>query len=107
MADKKKLVIDEFAGSVQTIDDVLLPPGAVPWLFGLIDIRENKLARIGGKLCLNDSSLSYEAVIDLEQLEFRDENFVYVHHSSQREIVESADLTPIGTAPDGIEEYGE
>lgn len=101
----EEMNIERFEGVNQAFGDAVLPAGATRWSYGFID-DEDALTRIGGKLCLPSSMNSYGQVIDLHHLEFESEEYVLVHHTSQRELYDTEDLDVEVSTADGVEEYG-
>ena len=104
--EEKKLKIDSFLGINQVMGDAVAPLGMSRYTYGLY-VEDESLERIGGKMCLHSSMKKNSMVIDITHLKFSDDvQYVMVHHSSSRELYDTADFdTSSGTA-DGIDEYG-
>jgi hypothetical protein len=91
------LVIEDFKGLNQVIDEIKLPSSHTPWAHGGYFNEKAEFERLQGKQ-LHSSVTTGGSVLTLKQLQFTDKDVLLVHQSSSY-LVES-DLTTLTSSED-------
>jgi hypothetical protein len=95
--EKTPLIIEDFEGCNQLIDDLTLKSESPPWMHGCFPNVKMNVERIPGKL-LASTATTGGHVLTLHQLEFTDRSVMLIHQSSNYSI--ETDLTNLMTEPD-------
>jgi hypothetical protein len=80
--DGNVLVVDDFAGVNNAIDEIKLPPNLVPWSQGGYYTERKEFERLRGKKMVGTST-AFGILLCLKQLEFSDHSVVVFHASTQ------------------------
>lgn len=99
----RKIVIDDFSGVAQVLDDALLPTNLVKWVYGCIDTTEQYMVRLGGKYPLLNCSTQNESVVSIGQITFASSSYIITQSTSHRELHDTPDA--VIETYDGIDEY--
>ena len=75
------LVVDDFAGVNNAIDEIKLPPSLVPWSTGGYYTERKEFERLKGKKVVGTST-AFGLLLCLKQLDFQDRSVVVGHASS-------------------------
>ena len=92
--DGNVLVVDDFAGVNNAVDEVKLPPNLVPWSQGGYYTERKEFERLRGKKMVGTST-AFGILLCIKQLDFRDSTTV-VFHASTGYFVQS-DLSSLRT----------
>jgi len=89
--DEELLVVDDFSGVNQVIDELKISDKATPWLYGAFVSPHKTVERIPGKVLVS-SATSGGAVFTLHQLDFTDRSLVLVHQASNYLVEDNLDV---------------
>lgn len=91
------LIIDDFRGVNNIVDDLKLSPDHTPWSHGGYYNEKAEFERLQGKK-LNSSATTGGHILVLQQMAFTDRNVMLIHQSSNWFIED--DLTELMSEPD-------
>lgn len=95
--EEQTLIIEDFEGVNQLIDELKLSPGATPYMRGCYATERENVKRLPGK-ALSSSITTGGHVLTIQQLVFTDRNTVLVHRSSNYSLVD--DISELQSEPD-------
>ena len=80
--DGNVLVVEDFAGVNNALDEVKLPPNLVPWSMGGYYTERKEFERLRGKKVVGTST-AFGILLCIKQLDFRERSIVVFHASTQ------------------------